>query len=60
MLVSNRLILVSDKGQAIALNPRTGAQTASLRLGAPTFLNPIAVNGALYVLSRDAELIAIR
>jgi outer membrane protein assembly factor BamB len=60
MLAANRLILVSDKGQAVALNPKTGAQTASLKLGSPAFLSPMAANGTVYVLSQQAELIAIR
>lgn len=60
ILASNRLIVVSDKGEAVALDPKTGARTATLRLGSPAFLSPVAANGTVYVLSRDAELIAIR
>jgi hypothetical protein len=32
----------------------------TLRLGSPAFLTPIAANGMVYVMSDEAELIAIR
>ncbi len=60
VLASGRLIVVNDKGLAIALNPKTGATTTKLNLGSPAFLNPIGVNGTLYVLTMGGELVAIR
>ncbi len=60
LLASDRLIVVNDRGDALALDPRTGKQQATLRLGSPAFLSPIAVNGTVYVLTAAGELIAIR
>ena len=60
MLASGRLIAVSDKGEAVALDPKTGAVTATLKLGAPALISPIAMNGAIYVVTDKAELVAIR
>jgi len=60
ILASNRLITVSSKGEAVALNPKTGAVDRTLRLGADAMIGPIAVNGTLYVVSESAQLIAIR
>jgi outer membrane protein assembly factor BamB len=60
MLASNRLVMVSDKGELLALDPKTGEKVKSLRLGAPAFMTPIAANGLLYVLADNGELIAIR
>jgi outer membrane protein assembly factor BamB len=60
VLASGRLILVSSDGEAIALNPKTGEQSASLDLGRPAYLTPVAANGLLYVLLDDATLVAIR
>jgi outer membrane protein assembly factor BamB len=60
VLAAGRLLVVSDKGAAVALNPKTGATTSTLRLGSPAFLNPIGVNGTLYVLTMGGELVAIR
>lgn len=60
LLASNRLVLVNSDGELIALDPKTGAQTASLKLGGPAFIAPAAYNGALYVLTDRGQLISIR
>jgi outer membrane protein assembly factor BamB len=60
ILASDRLIVVSNKGQAVALNPKSGARTKTIRLGAGAWLAPIAANGTVYVISEDADLVAIR
>lgn len=60
ILASNRLVMASDKGELLALDPKTGKQLATLRLGAPAYMTPIATGGLLYVLTNTGELIAIR
>jgi outer membrane protein assembly factor BamB len=60
ILASNRLITVSSKGEAVALDPKTGVVQRRLRLGGGALIGPIAVNGTLYVVSESAQLIAIR
>lgn len=60
ILASNRLITVSTEGRAVALDPKTGAVTATLNIRSPAMISPIAVNGAVYVVTEDAELVAIR
>jgi outer membrane protein assembly factor BamB len=60
ILASNRLIVLSDKGVALALDPKTGATLKTLRLGAPAFVSPIAAGGMIYVVTDTGELIAIR
>ena len=60
MLASNRLIVLSSKGELRALNPHNGQKITSLHLGPSAFLSPIAVNGIIYVLADNGELIAIR
>lgn len=60
LLASNRLILVNDRGEAVALNPKTGQRTGSLKLGSGATLSPIAAGDTVYVLTEDAELVAIR
>ncbi len=61
MLASNRLVLTNSDGELVAFDPKTGAQTASLKLGAgPIYLAPAAYNGALYVLSDKGDLVSIR
>ncbi|MGH7746123.1 MAG: PQQ-binding-like beta-propeller repeat protein, partial [Candidatus Dormibacteria bacterium] len=60
ILASNRLITVSSKGEAVALNPKTGAVEARLRLGSPVRIGPIAAGDMIYVVTEQAQLIAIR
>ena len=60
ILASNRLVVVSSRGEARALNAKTGATERTLKLGAEALMTPIAVNGRLYVATQNADLIAIR
>ncbi len=60
ILATNRLILVNSDGDAVAFNPKTGLQEATLRLGNPAYIAPIAYNGALYVVTDNGQLICIR
>ena len=60
LLASNRLVLVNSDGELVAFDPKTGLQTASLRLGGPAFIAPAAYNGALYVLTDRGTLVSIR
>jgi len=60
LLTSNSLVLVSTEGDAVALNARTGAVERRINLRSPAFLSPIAANGAIFVVTDEAELIALR
>jgi hypothetical protein len=60
LLASNRLITLSSKGEAVALNAKTGAVERRVRLGADALIGPIAVNGVIYVVTDSAQLVAIR
>jgi outer membrane protein assembly factor BamB len=60
ILADNRLISVSDKGWAVAINAKTGAVEQRLKLGDDMLIGPIAAGGMIYVVSQNADLIAIR
>ncbi len=60
LLASNRLVLVNSDGELVAFDPKTGAQTASVRLGGAAYIAPAAYNGALYVLTDRGVLVSIR
>ena len=60
VLASGRLIIVSSKGEAVALNAKTGAVERTLRLGNDALIGPIAVGGTVYVVTEAAQLVAIR
>jgi outer membrane protein assembly factor BamB len=60
VLASNKLLVAGSTGELVALNPKTGAIEKTVKLGAPTLLSPIAVNGTVYVATDEAQLIALR
>jgi len=60
VLVSDRLILVSSAGQALAVSPYTGDFLGAIDLPGGTFISPVVAGETLYVLTSDAKLIALR
>ncbi len=60
LLVSDRLVLVSSLGEALSVSPYTGETLGRIALPAGTFVPPVLANGTMYILTNDAELIALR
>ncbi|HWA61804.1 MAG TPA: PQQ-binding-like beta-propeller repeat protein [Caulobacteraceae bacterium] len=60
VMASTRLITVSSKGEAVALNPKTGEIEKTLKIGESTLIGPIAAGGMIYVATDGGELVAIR
>lgn len=60
VLASGRLVILSSRGDAVALDAKTGALQKTIKLGSDALIGPIAVGGMIYVASDGAELIAIR
>lgn len=60
ILANNRLIMVGSTGQLVALNAKTGEVQKRMEIGAPATIGPIAMGGLIYVVSDDAQLIALR
>jgi outer membrane protein assembly factor BamB len=60
ILASGRLITASSDGQVVALNPKTGETVKTLKLGAPVLLAPIAVGELVYLVTDEAQVVAIR
>lgn len=60
LLASGRLVLTNSDGELVAIDPKTGEQVGSVRLGAASFVAPAAYNGALYVLTDTGTLVSIR
>lgn len=60
IVASGRVVVVSSRGDVLAFDPQTGTETARLKLGSAVFIEPIAAQDKLFVLTDDARLIAIR
>lgn len=59
IVASGRILLASSTGELLAFSPQTGQQTGSVKLGSTTYLEPIAVQDKLLILTDEAKLIAI-
>ncbi|HTQ12877.1 MAG TPA: PQQ-binding-like beta-propeller repeat protein [Rhizomicrobium sp.] len=60
VLVSNRLIVVSSNGYAASLSPYTGELLGRMEMPAGALIAPTVADGTLYVLTSDAQLVALR
>lgn len=60
VLGSDRLILVSSAGDALAISPYTGKALGRQDLNAKTLIAPIIADDTLYVLTDDGKLVAFR
>lgn len=59
-LAGGKLFLASSHGDAVVVNPTTGAVEKTLRLGAPVYIPPVVAGGRIFVLTDEAKLVAIR
>jgi outer membrane protein assembly factor BamB len=60
VLVSNRLILVSSSGFAVSVSPYTGELLGRIEIPSGAYIAPVVANGTLYILTNEAELVALR
>jgi outer membrane protein assembly factor BamB len=58
VMVNGQLLLTSTEGDLITVDPVAGAVHSTQKLSGPADMPPIAVNGQLLVLTRDATLTA--
>ncbi len=60
VLASGRLVLANSNRELVAIDPANGTATATTRLPGPVRLSPVVANGTIYVLTEDADLVALR
>ena len=60
LLAGDRLLVGSSKKDIWSISPYTGQILGGIKLSAPVFIAPIAANNIVYILSDDAQLIALR
>lgn len=60
VLVGDRLLLTGSDGELVAMSPYTGEILGRIDLDDPILMAPIVANGTVYVLTEEAELIALR
>jgi outer membrane protein assembly factor BamB len=60
VLAGNRLILTGTNAMALAVSPYTGQLLGEMALPAPTHLPPVVAKDTLYIMTDNADLIALR
>jgi outer membrane protein assembly factor BamB len=60
VLVSNRLVIVSSDGTAASLSPYSGQLLGRMDIPGGVLISPIVANGTVYLLTSDAQLVALR
>jgi outer membrane protein assembly factor BamB len=59
VLVSNRLVVVSSDGYAASLSPYNGELLGRMQIPGSAFNAPVVANGSLYLVTSDAQLVAL-
>ena len=60
ILAGDRLIVISSEGEAISLSPYTGDALGRTDFPDGVYINPVVAHKTLYVLTDNADLIALR
>ncbi|WP_439815365.1 outer membrane protein assembly factor BamB family protein [Zavarzinia sp. CC-PAN008] len=60
VLAGDRLLVVSSNGYAVSVSPYTGEVTGRQAMPSGIFLAPVVANRTVYVLTDDAQLVALR
>lgn len=60
VLMGNRLILASSRGEVVAVTPENGEIVATADVGAPVFVPPIVANEQIYIVTDNARLNVLR
>ena len=60
LLAGGKLVLASSQGDAVIVNPTTGAVEKTLRVGGPVYIAPVAAGGQVFLLTDEGKLVVIR
>jgi outer membrane protein assembly factor BamB len=60
LVVSDKLVVASSRGQLLALSPQDGKTVSELKLNDSIYIEPIAAAGKIFVLNDKGNLIAIK
>lgn len=60
LVASGRIVVANSRGEILALHPQTGDTLSILNVVRPIFLEPVAAQGMIFVLTDDADLYAIK
>ncbi len=60
LLAGGKLVLASSQGDAVIVDPTTGAIDKKLRVGGPVYIAPVAAGGQVFLLTDEGKLVVLR
>ncbi len=60
VLAGDRLVVISSDGEALSVSPYTGAPLGRVKFSDGVYLDPVVAGGSLYVITDEADLVALR
>lgn len=60
VLAGSRLFLANSQGRGLVVSPESGEIVSEVRLPGAAYITPIVAGGTVYVLTDDADLVALR
>lgn len=60
VLVSNRLLLISNTGKMVSVSPYTGEMLGRIHIEGGSYISPVVANGMVYVITDDGYLVALK
>jgi outer membrane protein assembly factor BamB len=60
VLAGDRLIVLASNGEALSISPYTGDPLGRIEMPDGSYIAPIVADNTLYVLTNDADLVAMR
>jgi outer membrane protein assembly factor BamB len=60
LMANGKLVLAASTGEIAIVDPQTGTTERTLNGGAAFFIPPVAMDGAIYLLGANAQLVALR
>jgi outer membrane protein assembly factor BamB len=60
ILAGDRLVVVASNGEVLSLSPYTGEALGRVEVSDGTYIPPVLAGETLYILTNDADLIAMR
>lgn len=60
LLASDRVVVASSEGDVIALSSKNGETISDIKLGQAVYISSIAASGKIFVLTDQAQLVAIK
>ncbi len=60
VLAGGKLFLASSAGEAVVVNPLTGAVERTLKVGGPVYIPPVMAGGQLFLLTDEGKLVVLK